>query len=260
MTGCAAIIQARVGSTRLPNKVLFDLEGKTVLEQVINRVSRSKLISDAIVAATILKRDLTIVNLCSGKGIKVYCGSENDVLDRYYQAARLFGVEHIVRITSDCPLIDPEIIDDVIKLHLKNKSDYTTNTLKGTFPDGEDVEVFTFKALRQAWQKAGLASEREHVTPYIRKHPEIFKLTNLEYPVNLSGKRWTLDETKDYKFIRLIYKKLYRKKRIFGMNDILCLLKAHPEYEKINRKIARNAGYLKSLKEDSVLALNNLTR
>lgn len=249
-----AIIQARLGSTRLPNKVLLDLEGKNVLERVIERVKGSRLIEEVFVATTMLKEDLKIVKLCVTKGIRVYCGSENDVLDRYYQAARLMDVKQLVRITADCPLIDPKIIDEVIKLHLKNKDDYTSNIIKETFPDGEDIEIFTFKALSQAWQKSRLASEREHVTSYIRKHPEIFKLSNLEYPVNLSGKRWTLDEIKDYEFIRLIYKKLSRKKRIFGMSNILCLLEAHPEYEKINQKITRNAGYLKSLKEDGKIA------
>ena len=139
-----AIIQARIGSTRLPRKVLMELEGKTVLERVVERVKYSKLIKDVVVATTILKDDLEIVKLCSNIGISVYCGSEENVLDRYYQTARLFKAEHIVRITSDCPLIDPKIIDEVINLHQRKKSDYTSNTIKKTYPDGQDVEIFTF--------------------------------------------------------------------------------------------------------------------
>lgn len=250
-----AIIQARVGATRLPNKVLLDLEGKTVLERVVERARSSRLIEDAVVATTVKKEDLKIVNLCSSKGIRVYAGSEGDVLDRYFQAARLLGAGHIIRITADCPLIDSKVIDRGIGLHLSRKADFTCNTIKPTFPDGEDVEIFTFEAITAAWKNAKLSSEREHVTPYIKKHPEVFKLINFEHTEDLSLKRWTLDEKSDYRFIKLIYNKLYRKSKIFGMDSVFKLLKQHPEYEKINQKIVRNEGYLKSLKEDKVLNL-----
>ncbi|GAI87236.1 unnamed protein product, partial [marine sediment metagenome] len=186
-----AIIQARIGSTRLPRKVLMELEGKTVLEHVIERVKRSNLINDVVVATTILKDDLEIVKLCSNIGISVYCGSEENVLDRYYQTVRLFKAEHIVRITSDCPLMDPKIIDEAINLHLRKKADYTSNTIKETYPDGQDVEIFTFEALKKAWKNVNLASEKEHVTPYIRKN-QSFKIVSLEYEKNLFHKRWTL--------------------------------------------------------------------
>lgn len=252
MKRIVAIIQARMGSTRLPGKALLKLEGKTVLEHVIERVKKSSLIQEVVVATTIVKEDLKIVSLCSAKGIRVYCGSENDVLDRYYQAARLLETDHIVRITADCPLIDPKIIDRVVQLHLSKKSDYTSNTIRETFPDGEDVEVFTFGALKEAWNNAKLCSEREHVTPYIRNRSDLFKLVNLDCIRNLSQKRWTLDEERDYKFIKLIYKNLYRKNRAFGMEEILKFLKQHPEYENINKEIKRNEGYLKSLREDKI--------
>lgn len=248
-----AIIQARVGSTRLPNKVLLDLEGKTVLERVVERVKKSELVSDVIVATTVAAADLKITDLCASKGIKAYRGSENDVLDRYYQAAKLFEASHVVRITADCPLIDPKVIDDVLRLHLKENSDYTANILKETFPDGEDVEVFTFEALTKAWKDAALSSEREHVTPYMRNHPEIFKHSNLENHDDLSKKRWTLDTAEDYEFIKKIYQGIGSKKAIFGMKEVLELLKAHPEYEEINGDIKRNEGYLKSLREDKVI-------
>jgi spore coat polysaccharide biosynthesis protein SpsF len=158
------IIQARFNSTRLPGKVLLDLGGKTVLERVVERVSGSHLIDKIVVATTIREDDSRIAQLCSMKGICVYRGSEDDVLDRYYQAATTGRASHVVRITADCPLIDPEIIDRVIKTHLDNKADYTSNVLKETFPDGQDVEIFTFQALDRAWKEARLPSQREHVT------------------------------------------------------------------------------------------------
>lgn len=248
MNGIIAVIQARIGSTRLSDKVLLNLEGKSVLERVIERVKNSKFIQEVIVATTISKEDLEIVNLCSKIGVRVYCGSENDVLDRYFQVARILTPRHIVRITADCPLIDPQVIDRVIKLHLKERADYTSNILKPTFPDGEDVEVFRFQALKKAWENARLSSEREHVTPYMRKHPALFKRTNLSYAADLSRKRWTLDNKEDYRFIKLIYKNLLKKRSIFGMEEILEFLSEHPDCEKINHKIKRNEGYLKSLK------------
>jgi len=252
MKDITAIIQARIGSKRLPAKVLLKIKGKTILEHIVGRVSKSKLIGEIIVATTMLKEDLKIVNLCSKIGIRVYCGSENDVLDRYFQTARLVSAKHIVRITADCPLMDPKIIDEVIKLHLSNKADYTSNTIKETFPDGEDVEVFTFETLCKAWEKAKLCSEREHVTPYIRNNPVLFTLMGLENKKDFSDKRWTLDEKADYKFIKLIYLNLYKKNKLFGMGEVLKLLNAHPEYEIINNKIKRNEGYVKSLKKDKI--------
>jgi len=215
-----AIVQTRLGSTRLPRKILLDLEGKTVLERVIERVNSSKLIKEVVVATTIRKEDLEITKLCSNIGISIYCGSENDVLDRYYQAARLFKADHIVRITSDCPLIDSKIIDEVTNLHLYKKADYTSNIIKETYPDGQDVEIFTFEALAEAWEKAKLPSEREHVTPYIKKNSTIFNIANLVNKEDLSQKRWTLDYPEDYKFIKAVYSELYSFNSFFGYQDV----------------------------------------
>lgn len=245
-----AVIQARIGSSRLPKKVLLDLEGKTVLDRVIERVKAARKIENIVIATTVEKRDLEIAGFCAKNGYSVYCGSENDVLDRFYQAARLFNASHIVRVTSDCPMIDPSVIDNVIDLHLKNGSDYTSNVLKETYPDGQDVEIFTFGALKKAWESASMTSEREHVTPYIRNHSEIFKLSNLEFSEDLSSKRWTLDQAEDYEFIKRVYAALYRKNHLFGIRDILALIEKEPELEKHNIHIGRNEGYKKSLKED----------
>jgi spore coat polysaccharide biosynthesis protein SpsF (cytidylyltransferase family) len=171
-------------------------------------------------------------------------------LDRYYQAARLLCADHIVRITADCPLIDPDIIGRVIRKHVASKADYTTNTMPESFPDGLDVEVFTFRALEVAWKKAKLSSEREHVTPYLRKHSGVFRHAYLSHSVNLAHKRWTLDRPEDYRFLKLVYSHLYKKKRLFGMKDVLELLREHPEWETINGAIVRNEGYLASLKDN----------
>ncbi|MBE0525249.1 MAG: glycosyltransferase family protein [Methanosarcinales archaeon] len=253
-----AIVQARMGSTRLPGKVLLNLEGKTVLEHVVRRIEASEHVDDVVVATTISKADLRIVELCAHLGISIYCGSESDVLDRYYQAAKLFKANNILRITSDCPVIDARIIDEVISLHLKTNADYTSNTLRETYPDGQDIEVFTFASLKTAWNNAKLASEREHVTPYIRNNPEFFKYSSLESKEDLSQKRWTLDNAEDLDFLRLVYKYLYNKNQLFGMADILSLIIEKPEIEQINQHIIRNEGYLKSLKEDKTLNLDNI--
>jgi spore coat polysaccharide biosynthesis protein SpsF len=248
-----AIIQARMSSTRLPGKVLFKLEDKTVLEHVINRVKRSKKINEVIVATSINQKDLAIVKLCAEKDIRVFCGSEDDVLDRFYQAARLIKPKNIVRITADCPLIDWDIIDKVIDVYQKTKVDYISNANPPTFPDGLDVVVFSFAVLKDAWQKARLLSEREHIIPYIRKNKHKFKCGNVSNKVDLSGKRWTLDEKEDYIFLKKIFKNLYPRNHYFTTKDVLEFLKENPKLEKINVHIKRNEGYLKSLKKDKLV-------
>lgn len=252
-----SIIQARISSTRLPNKVLLNLEGKTVLEHVVSRVAQAQRVSGVVVATTIKKEDLAIVKMCAGLGYSVFCGSENDVLDRFYQAARLFEADHLVRITADCPMMDPALIDQVVRLHLDAGSDYTSNILEETFPDGEDIEVFTFKALKTAWERADLTSEREHVTPFIQKHGDLFKLTNLKSPHNLGGKRWTIDNDEDYEFLKIVFGALYPQNPFFGMDDVLRVLEQHPEWERINTHVARNEGYQKSLMEDKKVGVNS---
>lgn len=247
------VIQARLGSTRLPGKVLMKIEGKTVLQHTIERVRASKKAGRIVVATTIKEEDLKIVKLCAGLGVSVYCGSEDDVLDRYYQAAKIIKADPVVRITSDCPLIDPEVIDRVIGFYFRTKQDYATNTFPPTYPDGQDVEVFSFSALKRAWKESRLASEREHVSLYIRNHPELFKITNLKYRQDLSRKRWTLDRYEDYKFIKTVYRPLYRKNRIFGMNEVLNFLKKHPELEQLNQHISRSEGHIRALASDRVV-------
>ena len=245
-----AVIQARIGSTRLPSKVLMNLSGKTVLEHVITRASQSGFIDEIIVATTINKQDLEIVKFCASNRIRVFIGSEQDVLDRYYQAAKLFRPVNVVRITSDCPMIDPEIIDLIGERHLLEKADYTSNTIEETYPDGLDAEIITFPTLEKAWAEARLLSDREHVTPYIKRNPELFKLVNIKYKTDLSFMRWTIDQSEDFIFLDEIFKRLYIKNHAFRTADILNEIENNPELLKINSGIIRNEGYLRSLKKD----------
>lgn len=250
-----AIIQARIGSTRLPSKMLLPIvDNKGALELMLERVRRSIQLQKIVVATTTSPSDDRIADLCKRLGYDCFRGSEVDVLDRYYRTALAFGSpEVIVRLTGDCPLHDPDIVDLVVEEYLKGDCDYVSNASKCTFPDGLDVEVFSFSALEKAQREASLKSEREHVTSYMWEHPAIFKIANVEYKKDLSDKRWTLDEKEDYEFIKRVYKNLYKRKPTFGMDDILELLAKYPELEEINGHISRNEGYQKSIKEDKVL-------
>jgi spore coat polysaccharide biosynthesis protein SpsF len=232
----AIILQARMGSKRLPGKVLFELEGKTVLEHILLRLKKVKLIDKIIVATTDTSRDLPIVKLTNELGILCFRGDENDVLSRYYCAAKTANIANIVRINSDCPLIDPRIIDKVVNLYLNNKDkyDYVTNILKPTFPLGMHCEVFSYEALLEAHKKAVRPFEREHVTPYIYHRPEKFRLFNVDSGQDLSHHRWTLDYQDDFKFISKIYAALHNETNFFDMELVLDLLNQNVEWLKIN--------------------------
>ena len=248
-----AVIQARIGSTRLPKKVLKKIVGKPMLWHVVNRVKKAKLADEVVLATTFKEEDKPLLELARKSGVKSFAGSEEDVLDRYFQATTKFGADVIVRVTADCPLIDPEVVDKVIKRFSDGGFDYVSNIVKPTYPDGLDVEVFSYNALKAAWGGAKRSSEREHVTAYIRSHPEMFKIGSVEYEKNLSEMRWTVDTEKDLKFVREVYKRLYKKGGVFLMKDVLKLLEKQPKLAEINRGIARNEGYLKSLREDRVI-------
>lgn len=243
----AAIIQARMGSTRLPGKVMLKILGKPVLWHVVNRASKAKLINKVIVATTNNPKDNPIVKFCKKNNIPVFRGSENDVLDRYYHCAKKYKLKIIVRITADCPLIDPNIIDIVIKEFLAGNYDYVSNTIEYSFPEGFDVEVFSFKALDKAWKNAKLFSEREHVTPYFIKNNTFKKknvYSNKKYPIY----RCSLDYPEDYEFIKKIYEGIGRE--IFYIDDVIEFLEKNSQLLKINQHRPINEGYLKSLKED----------
>lgn len=234
----AAIVQARMGSTRLPGKVMKDLLGKPVLIRCINRIRRAKHIDQVVIATTTRPEDDIIVALCKKEEWNYFRGSENDLLDRYYYAAQAFNAEIVVRITSDCPLIDPGVIDIVIEefLSLKHSVDYVSNTLPPrTFPRGLDVEVMTFGALERAWREDNDCSLREHATPYIYRNPETFRLHRVANEVDLSHHRWTLDTPEDLALIRAVYSHFGNDE--FTWTDVLPFLDQHPEIMKINRDI-----------------------
>lgn len=251
-----AIIQARCGSSRLPGKVLKDLVGKTVIERVVERVKASKKIDDVIVATSIDHSNLPLIELCAKRGFRVFVGSELDVLDRYFQAAKLLLPKYVIRITADCPLIDCKYIDDLIEL-VDEKTNYacTDNTY---FPVGLDAEVISFDVLKQIWKKARLSSEREHVTLYVKNHPEDYNIKKLI--CNFKGvahKRLTLDHPEDYQLILEVYKHFASLNRAddFNTADVLEFLNENPELEQLNAHIDRFEGLKKSLKSDKQLEL-----
>ncbi|MEK7173291.1 MAG: glycosyltransferase family protein [Patescibacteria group bacterium] len=247
-----AIIQARTGSTRLPKKVLKKVCGKSLLEHLIERVKRVKHLDKIVVATTTKKEDEAIVKIAQKTKVEYFQGSNEDVLDRYYQAAKKFKADIVVRITGDCPLLDPEIVDTTINLFLKTKCDYVSNTHPPTFPDGMDVEVFSFRALERSWLEAKLISEREHVTLYVRNHPEIFRCGNVLHTKDISSLRLTVDEPSDFKLIKKIFQHLYPRKHFFGFKDILKYLESFPRLLLVNKTISRNEGLVKSLRAESL--------
>lgn len=249
-----------MGSTRLPGKVMKEIAGKPMLYHVINRVKHAKELNDIVIATTNLKEDSQILDLASEMGVRSYAGSQNDVLDRYYQSAIISKAEVIVRITADCPLADPNVIDKVVRYFLINDFDYVGTSIIPTYPDGIDVEVFNFMSLKKAWSEAKLYSEREHVTPYIWKNPNIFRIENLKNDEDISYMRWSVDEQRDLEFVREIYKRLYVKDTLFYMEEVVDLLMKNPELMDINKDIVRNEGYNKSIKEDKTIKIKRRSK
>ncbi len=239
MSKITAIVQARIGSTRLPGKILKELSGKSVLWHVVNRLSHSKLCNKIVIATTTEPEDDVVENYCVENNFPYYRGSSENVLSRYYETAKVFGAEIIIRITSDCPLIDPEIIDKMLEQFLSEKSkiDYMSNVFPRMFPRGLDTEIFTCDALEISFNNAVNQNDLEHVTPYIYQHPEKFKIKNFANDKDLSFHRWTIDTTEDYELIKSIYNKLYESGKIFLLNDILKLFDEHPELIKINQNV-----------------------
>lgn len=229
------IIQARMGSTRLPNKVLKKLAGKEVLWHVVERCQKSQLADAVIVATSTDVKDDVIYQFCSERGIEVFRGSENNVLDRFYQCAKKFNLDVIVRVTADCPLVDPFIIDQTIKLFLEKKEyDYVSNILDRVFPRGLDCEVFSFSALENAQENSVSEMEREHVTGYILKNKKV-----LPYRVKsmYHGKfRFTLDVQEDYKLLSSIYKKFYHDGDIVDVKEVIRYFKKNPKLASLNLK------------------------
>jgi spore coat polysaccharide biosynthesis protein SpsF (cytidylyltransferase family) len=252
-----AILQARVSSSRLPGKVLMPILGQPMLFRQIERLNRCKEFEQLVVATSVDPSDDVLVSECAARNIACSRGSLNDVLDRFIQAASPYRPETLVRLTGDCPVADPELIDNVIRYFHAGDYDYVSNCNPPTFPDGLDVEVMRFGCLEQAHQESALPSEREHVTPYLWMHPERFRLGNYSSSVDRSALRWTVDEPEDFEAVRLIYENLYSVKRDFNMDDILRLLEKHPELRSINSRFSRNEGLKKSLQADEQFLTRN---
>jgi spore coat polysaccharide biosynthesis protein SpsF len=230
------IIQARMGSTRLPGKVMKDLGGDTVLARVVHRVRRAKLSGEVIIATTTNPADDLIVKECRRLSVSCFRGEETDVLDRYYRAADAAGAEAIVRITSDCPLIEPEITDDIIRAFLEQRPDYASNALQRTYPRGLDTEIMSFETLARAWREARRPYQRVHVTPYIYENPDKFTILSKIGDIDYSHHRWTLDTPDDLDFIRVVYQRMGNNDR-FYWRDALTLLEHEPALVELNRHV-----------------------
>ena len=246
-----AVVQARVSSSRLPGKVLKPLAGKPMIVRQLERIKASQHIDKIILATSEDPSDSELVEVCRQiDGVESFRGSLNDVLDRFYRAVQPHGPKYVVRLTGDCPLIDPEIVDHLISFFLSSGVDYASNTLRPTFPDGLDAEVFKFSILEEAWKNAKLPSHREHVTPYLYAPENGFKLACYEADSDFSHLRWTVDEQLDYQLVSEIFKSLYPQKPLFHFRDVLEFLETRPELSKLNLKFDRNEGLRKSENAD----------
>ena len=250
-----AIIQARMTSTRLPGKVLMEVIERPLLSYQIERLRFSKTIDEIIIATTVNREDDPIVELVQKEGLDFYRGSENDVLGRYYQTAKKCNASHIMRLTADSPLIDPDICDSIANAYFENGVDYIRTG--ESFAEGLDCEIIGFRALTQAWQEAKLKAEREHVTLYIRNHPELFKTMLKENETDDSRYRITVDEEEDFLVVKTILENLYKgNDNYFAVMEIKSYLDAHPEVYRLNSDIIRNGGLLKSLQDDERESVN----
>lgn len=249
-----AIIQARMGSTRLPGKVLMEVNGRPLLDYMLERLRRSRRLEQIIIATTRSSGDDRIALWCREHNVSVYRGEEEDVLARYAGAARVFGATVVARMTSDCPLIDPRVADRVITAHLEQADPeaFTANTvpLPCLYPDGMDVEVFSAELLARADREARLPSEREHVTFYFWKTGR-FPVRRLDPPQDWSRYRFTVDYPQDFTVIRTVLTDLYPRQPDFSMEDLIAFMEAHPHLQSLQAGIARNAGWARALARDA---------
>ena len=245
-----AIVQARMNSSRLPGKVLCDIHGKPLIERLYERLLAVEELDEIVIATTTRDDDNVLVDWLMSNGIPSYRGSESDVLDRFYQCAVTANAEAIVRVTADDPLKDPGIISRAISLlHGNVNTDYVSNTIEPTYPEGLDIEVFTMAALEKAHTEAELKSEREHVTPYIWSHPKLFNVINFAIDTDLSAWRWTVDKPEDLEFVRAIFAH-FIDEPLIDFEKIVDFIWQNPSLVKINNGTVRNEGYLNSLEVD----------
>lgn len=239
-----AIIQARCGSTRFPNKVFADINGKPLIWHVVNRLKYAETINDIVIATTINEKDDSIEKWCLSEGVLCYRGCENDVLNRYYNASLAFPSDIIVRVTADDPFKEPKVIDSVINKLISEKLDLVTNNFPPSFPEGLDCEAFTFNVLQTMEKSTNDSFEREHVTQYVYHNPDKFKIGNVVSERSLAHLRWTIDTEEDYQMVKAIYDN--RKKDSSGillMDEILLILENNPEILSINSKVKRSTMY-----------------
>lgn len=240
-----AVVQARMGSTRLPGKVMKSICNKPVIELMLERLSKSKLIDEIVVATTNLNEDNVIFDWAKKFEYSVFRGSELDCLDRHYQVGKKFDAEYVCKITPDCPFIDPQIVDKVIGYFLENseKYDYVSNGHPPSYPDGLDMEIMHLSTLETAWKHSVDPIEREHTTTHIWKNPNIFRIGNVlmsEEKNLFMTKRWTLDYPEDFEFIEKVYENLYQNGKIFLMDEILEFLSKRPDIRKINSHLCEH--------------------
>jgi len=238
-----AIIQARLNSTRLPNKTFIDIEGYPLIWHVINRIKKSERINEIVIATSNQNTDDKLVEWCINAGIQYFRGSEDNVLERFYFAALAMKADVIVRITADDPFKDPQIIDNVIELLMREGLDFSYNNYPPSFPEGLDTEVFTFSALEVSWRNAKDPIEKEHITQYLYRNPLKFKQKNFSNDKDLSHLRWTIDYEEDLTMAREVYKKLFIDNNVFLTNEILDLLKSEPWIQKLNSNVERSIMY-----------------
>jgi spore coat polysaccharide biosynthesis protein SpsF len=228
------IVQARMSSVRLPGKVLRPILGRPMLAWQIARIQRATSIDALCVATSTEDADSAIAEQCAAMRVDCYRGSLDDVLDRYYQASQRYDVAHVMRLTADCPLVEPSVLDLIVDKHLREGNDYTSNVQERTYPDGLDAELFTAAALQRAWREAKSPSEREHVTPYLYRTGPPFKRGAVKDETNRSHLRWTVDYPEDFEFVSRVFEALAPAKPDFDMRDVLALLSRRPELNLIN--------------------------
>lgn len=245
------MIQARTGSSRLSGKVLSQIENKPMIWHVINRVKKIESVQQIALITTEKESDQVLLDIAKNEDIIGFAGDTTNVLNRHYQCALKISADPIIRITSDCPIIDPYLVEEMLQFFLTHNYDYVSNIHPATYPDGLDVEIFSFQTLEKTFLDAKLNSEKEHVTPYMEKHPELFNIFNFENNEDLSHIRLTVDQKEDLELIQNLYS-VMSPKNDFGLNEIKDIFSKNPELFRINSKYRRNEGYLKSLKEDEI--------
>lgn len=252
------IIQARMGSTRLPGKVLMPIVGRPMLWHIVNRVRQAPGINGVVVATSSLAKDAPIRDFCEREGINHFAGSESDVLDRFYRAAVLFKADPIIRVTGDCPLVDPQVVGRLLKFYQSGQYDHVGVATGagavfmdgGRYPNGLDAECFGFKSLERAWNEAKEPTDREHVTPYIWRHPALFKVGAMKSEVDYSHLRFSVDYEADFELVSRIYEALYREDRPFLLDDVIGFISSHPEMPGLNQEYIGKEGYKALWKKD----------